>query len=71
MDTCGTHNYTSFANKNERDNCFILSNCIELVTTVIKTIADKDIAESITEGVVTREVLTNMVGSYIKKRLNV
>jgi len=51
------------------DNSIVLSNIIELATSVIIKIAGKDIADSIGEQSLNRNVLSNLVANRIKEKI--
>lgn len=51
------------------DNAIVLSNIIELATSVIIKIAGKDIADSIGEQSLNRNILSNLVANRIKEKI--
>jgi len=51
------------------DNAVVLSNVVELATSVIIKIAGKDIADSINKQSLNRTVLSNMVANRIKEKM--
>lgn len=51
------------------DNAIVLSNVIELATSVIIKIAGKDIADSIGEQSLNRNMLSNLVANRIKEKI--
>ena len=50
-------------------NAVILSSVIELSTSILRTIANKDVDEAIKNDGLTRPVLANMVANRIKHNL--
>lgn len=50
-------------------NSIVLSNCIELATSVIIKIAGKDIADTLNEQSLNRTVLSNLVSNRIKEKI--
>ncbi|QXN70424.1 hypothetical protein AGENTSMITH_18 [Bacillus phage vB_BspM_AgentSmith] len=50
-------------------NAIPLSNILELSVSVIKKLAGSDMADTIGEQTLTREVLTNLVANRIKEKL--
>lgn len=51
------------------DNGIVLSNIVELGTSVIIKIAGKDIADSINNQSVNRNVLSNLVANRLKEKI--
>lgn len=51
------------------DNAISLANIIELTTSVVISMAGKDIADSMNNQSINREVLSNMVANRIKEKI--
>lgn len=51
------------------DNAVVLSNVVELATSVIIKIAGKDIADSVGEQSLNRNMLSNLVANRIKEKV--
>ena len=51
------------------DNAVVLSNVIELATSVIIKIAGKDIADSLGQQSLNRNMLSNLVANRIKEKI--
>lgn len=51
------------------DNAVVLSNVVELATSVVIKMAGKDIADSINKQSLNRSVLSNMVANRIKEQI--
>lgn len=51
------------------DNSIVLSNIIELATSVIIRIAGKDIADSIGNQSLNRNILSNLIANRIKEKI--
>lgn len=51
------------------DNAIVLSNVVELVTSVVTRVAGKDIADTIGKESLSRSVLSGLVANRIKEKL--
>ena len=51
------------------DNSIVLSNVVELATSVIIKIAGKDIADSVGNQSLNRNILSNLVANRIKEKV--
>lgn len=51
------------------DNAVVLSNVVELATSVIIKIAGKDIADSLGQQSLNRNILSNLVANRIKEKV--
>lgn len=60
---------TAIRMKKIQDNAIVLSNVVELATSVIVRIAGKDIADSVTNQTLSRSVLTNLVANRVKDQI--
>ena len=60
---------SALKNKQIFNNAVSLSNVVELATSVIVRIAGKDIADSIDNQSLNRNVLSNLVANRIKEKL--
>lgn len=56
-------------NTNVLDNAVVLSNIIELATSVIIKIAGQDIADTLNKESLNRNILTNLVSNRLKEKL--
>ena len=56
-------------NKNIAENAISLSNIVELATSVVIKVAGKDIADTIGNESVNRNVLSNLVANRIKEKV--
>lgn len=52
-----------------RDNAVVLSNIVELTTSVVARVAGKDVADSIENQSLNRVVLSNLVANRIKDKI--
>lgn len=50
-------------------NAIVLSNVVELATSVVRQMAKQDLAQSLGDQSQTREVLTNIVANRVKQKL--
>jgi hypothetical protein len=50
------------------DNAIVLSNIVELATSVVQKLAGKDVADSINKQSLNRTVLSNLVANRIKEK---
>lgn len=55
--------------KKVRESAIVLSNIVELATSVVAKIAGKDVADSIERQSLSRSVLTNLVANRIKDKI--
>lgn len=60
---------TLIKNKQIFNNSLILSNILELTSSVVINIAGKDIADSINKQSLNRNVLSNLVANRIKEKI--
>lgn len=60
---------TAIRMKKIQDNAIVLSNVVELATSVIVRIAGKDIADSVNNQTLSRNVLTNLVANRAKDQI--
>lgn len=60
---------TAIRMKKIQDNAIVLSNVVELATSVIVRIAGKDIADSVNNQTLSRNVLTNLVANRVKDQI--
>lgn len=60
---------TAIRMKKIQDNAIVLSNVVELATSVIVRIAGKDIADSVNNQTLSRSVLTNLVANRVKDQI--
>lgn len=54
---------------NTLDNSLVLSNIVELATSVIIKIAGQDIADTINKESLNRNILSNLVANRIKEKI--
>lgn len=54
---------------NTLDNSLVLSNIVELTTSVIIKIAGQDIADTINKESLNRNILSNLVANRIKEKI--
>ncbi len=52
-----------------RDNAIVVSNIVELATSVVSRVAGKDVADSIGKQSLSRAVLSNLVANRIKEKI--
>jgi len=52
-----------------RDNAVVVSNIVELATSVVSRVAGKDVADSIGKQSLSRAVLSNLVANRIKEKI--
>jgi hypothetical protein len=52
-----------------RDNAIVVSNVVELATSVVSRVAGKDVADSIGKQSLSRAVLSNLVANRIKEKI--
>lgn len=71
MQTTGTLEEQESAIKTTKilDNSLVLSNIIELSTSVIIKIAGKDIADTLNKQSLSRNILSNLVANRIKEKV--
>ena len=50
-------------------NAVVLSNVVELVTSVVRAMAQQDVSGAMSDGTQTRDIVSNTVANHIKHKL--